>query len=327
MMEGRGLASWMTLLALAPAVQSQVFELELADNFDRASLKGVEGYAYMIAEFLTDSYRMSPDGRESLATTPRALQRLAVSGAKSQPKVYGAFIGFVPGLINVGSFPGGLEGLKDGVRRQANGFGIGQTGAKSVLGESFTEFVRVPTDGEFFNETLYAPYAFNCTQPDSAHGDCSSMDGSMAYDYSDPSTTFFNVPRMHFEAELKKPAKMRSTRIPGIWVEPYFDSGAGSINMTTFAVPFGPVGDDGTVGKFLGVVGIDVTVESLCYTNCSQLPLCDPGKYLTRESRCAPCPAGSASNGGSVSSSTSCSAGKSSPFGIPFARELHGRSF
>ena len=36
---------------------------------------------------------------------------------------------------------------------------------------------------------------------------------------------------------------------------------------------------------------------------------CDPGNYAVDESSCAPCPAGSASVGGAVSSCTSCSAG------------------
>jgi hypothetical protein len=37
---------------------------------------------------------------------------------------------------------------------------------------------------------------------------------------------------------------------------------------------------------------------------------CDPGNYAVDESSCAPCPAGSASVGGAVSTCTSCSAGK-----------------
>jgi hypothetical protein len=39
---------------------------------------------------------------------------------------------------------------------------------------------------------------------------------------------------------------------------------------------------------------------------------CDPGNYAVDESSCAPCPAGSASVGGAVSTCTSCSAGKPS---------------
>jgi ABC-type proline/glycine betaine transport system substrate-binding protein len=37
---------------------------------------------------------------------------------------------------------------------------------------------------------------------------------------------------------------------------------------------------------------------------------CGPGNYAVDESNCAPCPAGSASVGGAVSTCTSCSAGK-----------------
>ena len=53
---------------------------------------------------------------------------------------------------------------------------------------------------------------------------------------------------------------------------------------------------------------------------------CDPGNYVVNESSCAPCPAGSASFGGSVSTCTSCSAGKSAPSRNPFVCELQGMS-
>ncbi len=53
---------------------------------------------------------------------------------------------------------------------------------------------------------------------------------------------------------------------------------------------------------------------------------CDPGNYVLNESSCAPCPAGSASVGGSVSTCTSCSAGKSAPSRNPFVCELQGMS-
>ena len=53
---------------------------------------------------------------------------------------------------------------------------------------------------------------------------------------------------------------------------------------------------------------------------------CDPGNYIVNESSCAPCPAGSASVGGSVSTCTSCAAGKSAPSTTPFVCELQGMS-
>jgi hypothetical protein len=53
---------------------------------------------------------------------------------------------------------------------------------------------------------------------------------------------------------------------------------------------------------------------------------CDPGNYAVDESSCAPCPAGSASVGGVVSTCTSCSAGKSAPSRNRFVCELQGMS-
>ena len=47
---------------------------------------------------------------------------------------------------------------------------------------------------------------------------------------------------------------------------------------------------------------------------------CDPGNYVVNQSSCVPCPAGSASVGGSVSTCTSCSAGKSPPCRNLFVR-------
>ncbi len=41
---------------------------------------------------------------------------------------------------------------------------------------------------------------------------------------------------------------------------------------------------------------------------------CNPGNYVVNQSSCVPCPAGSASIGGSVSTCTSCSAGKRATF-------------
>ena len=47
----------------------------------------------------------------------------------------------------------------------------------------------------------------------------------------------------------------------GYWTRPYFDAGAGNINMVTFSQPI-VKGD-----KFLGVATIDIEVDALCYGN------------------------------------------------------------
>jgi hypothetical protein len=307
-------------LLVAPLAKAQVLQLELADNFDRASLKSLESYAYMCAEAVAASYHKSQDGKESFVVKPQTLQQIIYSAAKSQPKVYGSAIAFQPGLVTLDSFADGVEGLKDGVRRDANGYGTGQTGSKSVLGEKFKDYVRVARDDEFINKTIYCPYAFNCTERNLTHGGCSSMDLAVAYDYSEAGATWFTVPRKLFEEELKKPPSMRSPSFPGIWTEPYFDAGAGSINMTTFSVgfgtfgAFGTFGDETNAGKFLGVCTVDVSVDSLCWTNCSQAVIeCKVGQRAVRPDNadpyCVNCDAGFYSEGRQSSSCRACEPG------------------
>lgn len=46
----------------------------------------------------------------------------------------------------------------------------------------------------------------------------------------------------------------------GYWTAPYFDAGAGEINMVTYSHPV-----ISRAGKFLGVATIDITVDALCY--------------------------------------------------------------
>lgn len=60
----------------------------------------------------------------------------------------------------------------------------------------------------------------------------------------------------------------------GYWTSPYFDSGAGGINMVTYSQPI-----ISRLGKFLGVATIDVTVDALCYGDQCNEPV--DYNYLT----------------------------------------------
>ncbi len=243
----------------------------MADNFDRASLEGLERSAELCAIIVSAAYRAPPDGGHGkFALSPKMLQQLVFSVARSGPKVYGAAIAFVPGAARVGTFDGGREGLEEGVRREANGYGVGHTGSKAVQGSTFTEFSLASSE-RFVGKTIYSPYAFNCSSSSNSDELCSSMDLATAYDYADLSTTWFAEPMRLFEEQkangLVSYRKSTAKVFPSIWTEPYFDAGAGSINMTTFSVAFGT-----DAGEFLGVCTIDVAVESLCWTNCSNQP-------------------------------------------------------
>ena len=53
---------------------------------------------------------------------------------------------------------------------------------------------------------------------------------------------------------------LRDGKTTGYWTSPYFDEGAGNINMVTYSQPI-----ISSSGKFLGIATIDVTVDALCY--------------------------------------------------------------
>ena len=53
---------------------------------------------------------------------------------------------------------------------------------------------------------------------------------------------------------------LRDGKTTGYWTSPYFDEGAGNINMVTYSQPI-----ISSSGKFLGIATIDVTVNALCY--------------------------------------------------------------
>ncbi len=81
-----------------------------------------------------------------------------------------------------------------------------------------------------------APYVFR------APGGIRRMDIADAYNYRDGTWAWYDAPR--------------ATGTSG-WTEPYFDKGAGNVDMVTFSAPI--MRD----GRFLGVVTIDVRLESL----------------------------------------------------------------
>jgi hypothetical protein len=256
----------LALVLAAASVRAQVLDLRMADNFDRASLEGLERSAKLCAIIVSAAYRKSPDGGHgTFAVSPKTLQQLAFGTARSGPKVYGSAIAFAPGMVRISTFDGGRQGLEEGVRREANGYGVGQTGSKAVQGSTFAEFSLARGD-RFVGKTIYCPYAFNCSSTSNSDEACSSMDLATAYDYSDPTTTWFFEPMRLFE-EQRARGLLSARNFPAIWTEPYFDQGAGSINMTTYSVAFGTDG-----GEFLGVCTIDVAVDSLCWKDCSNRP-------------------------------------------------------
>ena len=86
------------------------------------------------------------------------------------------------------------------------------------------------------------------------------MDLARAYDYSDVNNSeveWYTAPRCLF---------FRDGQTNGYWTSPYFDAGAGNINMVTYSQPMY------SGKKFLGIATIDIEVDALCFGNqCSKI--------------------------------------------------------
>lgn len=122
---------------------------------------------------------------------------------------------------------------------------------------------------------------------------CPSMDLAFAYDYSNITTDtaeWYNVSCLHYFAlanfsthislgELRywqapRCLYLRNGTRTGYWTSPYWDSGAGNINMVTYSQPI-----ISQSGKFLGVTTIDISVDALCYGEQCDYPV--DYNYLT----------------------------------------------
>ncbi|MDY6982765.1 MAG: cache domain-containing protein, partial [Pseudomonadota bacterium] len=97
--------------------------------------------------------------------------------------------------------------------------------------------------GAYRGKSLFSPYVYG--------RDLKQMDiGKDAYDYTDGRWEWYSgVKETH----------------AGLWTEPYFDEGAGQLEMTTYSHP---VLRD---GQFIGVTTIDLRLDQLSSTISSQL--------------------------------------------------------
>ncbi|MCB1734834.1 MAG: response regulator [Gammaproteobacteria bacterium] len=93
--------------------------------------------------------------------------------------------------------------------------------------------------GVFQGRERYAPYVHREVATGTA---LSSMNILDAYDYTRPDVEWYALPR---------------TRQAPVWSEPYFDAGAGNINMVTYSAPFF------REGQFAGVATVDIDIARL----------------------------------------------------------------
>ena len=224
--------------------------------------------AEIVGNLLADFY--DADGVWTIS--PEDLQDIVLSNihAVEGTMIYGSAIAFEPNVWNQ------TTGLSEGVPYPA------ASEACLHISEVYCELVRNETTGDMVlpvsrvgdyrldhltttlgGETLYCPYAYHGPPEEIAYANCSkaapeycpTMDISYTYDYSDianPDVEWYTAPRCLF---------FRDGITDGYWTSPYFDAGAGNINMVTFSQPI--VYED----KFLGIATIDIEVEALCYGN------------------------------------------------------------
>jgi len=221
-----------------------------------------------------------PDGGPTWLVTPENLRDMVLTNilqesegegsAYSRYPIYGSAIAFEPGVWT------DVDGLEEGVTYPA--------ASEACLEDpdycedtdpnaTSYEVTDLVTNGR---GTIYCPFGFRGPPDQAVYGGCSpdgprfcpSMDLSRAYDYSDVSNAlaeWYTAPRCLY---------LRDGVEAGYWTSPYFDEGAGNINMVTYSQPI--ISRDGT---FLGVATIDVEVDALCYAD--QCDVAVDYNYLT----------------------------------------------
>lgn len=229
-------------------------------HYDKTDFKVHSRVAETVGNLLSVFYDESQD---SWSISPEDLKEIVMSNihAVEGTMIYGSAIAFEPNIWRQ------TTGLSDGVPFPTASdacLNLSEEYCKSINNNFTSEDYRINTlVSTPQNETLYCPYAYHGSPEESAFAKCSketpeycpSMDLAHAYDYSNITNAdveWYTAPRCLFFLE---------GITTGYWTSPYFDAGAGNINMVTFSQPI-VKGD-----KFLGVTTIDIEVDELCYGN------------------------------------------------------------
>ncbi len=107
---------------------------------------------------------------------------------------------------------------------------------RSIDGAPASDLPVAPAPRPRPNPDLFCPYVYRGSES------LLRMDVADAYDYLDPRWEWYRVPRQSGRA---------------FWTEPFFDEGAGNVEMVTFVAPFF------RGGVFRGTVNVDVRLEDL----------------------------------------------------------------
>lgn len=101
--------------------------------------------------------------------------------------------------------------------------------------------------GVFADKPLFSPYVYDL---DLKQMDIGDISGSSGYDYTDGNWEWYSG--------------VKDSQAP-LWTEPYFDTGAGNLEMTTYSHPLL------REGNFIGVTTIDLRLDQLSSAISSQL--------------------------------------------------------
>jgi len=191
------------------------------------------------ASYETDQFETEAAVARSLASTisslgpsiaPAAIFELLENTLYSHETIYGSCIAFEPDsypcdAVNLTScsFPG----LNKGVPSAS---GIDDDGNSTWTGADEPWTIPAIDLWEGQSAILYAPYTYR--GGDWAEGDAFNfLDLADGYNYWEGTTEWYHSPRSQFLYEMIEFSE-------GTWSEPYFDEGAGNIEMVTFSVPF-----------------------------------------------------------------------------------------
>lgn len=229
-------------------------------NATNASMQGnlsslVESASATGASESSSLWSISPENLRDMVLS-NILQEGGIESSIGYSKypIYGSAIAFEPGVWNV------VDGLAQGVTFPASSQACWIdnaycSGDFTDVHDIFLTELNTNPDGL----SIYSPYAYRGPPDQKIYANCSrdqpmfcpSMDLSYAYDYSnisDARAEWYNAPRCLY---------LRDGISVGYWTSPYFDAGAGGINMVTYSQPI-----LSQAGTFLGIVTIDIQVRS-----------------------------------------------------------------
>eukprot|EP00743_Colponemidia_sp_Colp-15_P002071 GILK01002247.1.p1 GENE.GILK01002247.1~~GILK01002247.1.p1 ORF type:complete len:687 (+),score=85.68 GILK01002247.1:66-2126(+) len=229
---------WLLLMLLTAGVNSQATNIQLDEGYITSEFGQLEEVARSTARILEIL-----DDR----VTPVDLQNIVSNNVFENALVYGSAIAFEPD-----SYDFSVHNISTGVKIE----GVNTT--LVPFNVSITD-----RNGVTSMRSIYCPYASRGAGWQ--EGDpIRTIELAYGYDYTTNTTDWYDVPKQMFLADTTGKKRI------GYWTAPYFDAGAGNINMVTFSVAFTTTKDlsyltpaNNASKYFWGIATIDVGLPNL----------------------------------------------------------------